>query len=108
MDVKISFKEENLKQIEHLLFQSMNGLHLLFDKETLSKILQTPTENLDFFQKDNIEKVQTLLNNLILKDTFEKKIEYIRELDPESLETLVRTYFHIVESTVKTAAVWKH
>lgn len=105
-DLKIS--DSHLDQIEHLLAQSMNGIHLLFDNETIARILSTPTENLDLFHVKNLDKIQQLFTDFIQRQTLQEKEIYLQSLDPESFEMLLRTYFHIVDNSIFTADPFRH
>lgn len=101
-------EEHNLKQIELLLSQSLNGIHLLFEHHMVANILRIPTEELNLFDCHNMDKVQDLFNRLIEKDSFFEKQEFIHDLDQESYEILVRTYFHIVDNTAMIASNYQH
>lgn len=92
--------ESHLDQIEHLLAQSMNGIHLLFDNRTIARILKTPTEELDLFHNRNLDKIQDLFTEFLQRATFQEKLIYLANLDSESFEMLLRTYFHIVDNSV--------
>jgi hypothetical protein len=58
----VYLSEEQLKQVEYLFSQSAQGNHILFDNAHIKKVLSRPTEELDFFNFANVEKIQTLLN----------------------------------------------
>lgn len=105
-NLKIS--ENHLDQIEHLLAQSMIGIHLLFDNETIAKVLKTPTEHLDFFQPRNLDKIQELFTDFIKMATLEEKRIYLASLDQDSFETLLRVYFHIVDNSLLQAEGDRH
>ncbi len=105
-ELKIS--NSHLDQIEHLLAQSMNGIHLLFDNETIARILKTPTESIDLFHVKNIERIQKLFTDFIQKETFQEKELYLQSLDPESYEMLLRTYFQIVDNSLFSADPIRH
>ncbi len=105
-DLKIS--DSHLDQIEHLLAQSMNGIHLLFDNETIAQVLSTPTEHLDFFHMKNLDRIQELFTELLRRETLAEKQIYLSTLDRESFETLLRTYFHIVDNSLYSADDNRH
>lgn len=105
-DLKIS--ESHLDQIEHLLAQSMNGIHLLFDNETIAKVLKTPTEHVDLFALKNLDKIQDLFTEFIKRATLQEKLIYLHSLDQESFEMLLRTYFHIVDNSLFQADSDRH
>lgn len=89
-----------LDQIEYLLFQSTKGVHFLFDQKEIGQILKTPTNENEFFSKSNIDKVQAVFSDFLEQKTIVSKQIYLSNLDKESFEILVRTYFHIVENSV--------
>ena len=99
-NLKIS--DSHLDQIEHLLVQSMNGIHLLFDNVTIAQVLKTPTEHIDLFQIKNLDKIQDLFTEFIRRETLADKQLFLSTLDKESFEMLLRTYFHIVDNSVMT------
>ena len=101
-------EESQLDGIENLLTQSMRGIHLLYDNGTIAKILQKPTEEIEFFTIDNLGRIQDLFSKLIELESFEKKQSFLNSLDPESFEILLRTYFHILENSIQTAGSLKH
>lgn len=101
-------KIPNLDEIERLLTQSMNGIHVLFDNATVASILQKPTEELDFFNFKNLDKIQTLFTTFVEKPTLQDKRFFLETLDHESYEILVRTYFHIVDNSILAANPPRH
>ena len=97
---ELRISESHLDEIEHLLAQSMNGIHLLFDNETIARILKIPTEEKELFHNRNLDKIQVLFSEFVQKETFFAKQEYLQSLDQESFELLLRTYFHIVDNSI--------
>ncbi len=104
----IPIESSKLEQIEYLLAQSAQGIHLLFDREALTKILAQPTDEKDFFSFENLNRIQEILTQFIARPSFQGKLEYLGTLDAENFELLVRTYFHIVDSTVLASHRFKH
>ena len=104
----MQIEEHQLDGIEGLLTQSMKGIHLLYDNNTIAQILQKPTEEIEFFTIDNLERIQDLFGQLIERDTLEKKQSFLSSLDPDSFEILLRTYFHILENSIQTVSPPKH
>lgn len=100
---ELRISDSHLDEIEHLLAQSMNGIHLLFDNETIARILRKPTEELDLFTDSKLDKIQDLFSAFIQKVTFQEKQIFLAELDPDSYEMLLRTYFHIVDNSLMAA-----
>lgn len=105
-DIHIS--DSHLDQIEHLLAQSMNGIHLLFDNETIARILKIPTEEKELFRSQNLGKIQDLFSRFVQQETFQEKQEFLQALDKESFELLLRTYFQIVDNSMSTAELRRH
>lgn len=101
-------EEKSIKQMESLLAQSAQGIHILFDTSSLKKVLSRPTNDKDFFDFNKMKKVQDMMTDLIAKPSYFEKMAFLRDLDLENYELLVRTYFHIVENTVRSAQDHKH
>ena len=104
-------KEKKIQKLESLLQQSAQGHHLLFDHETIRKALEeeskmsTPRAELN---SETLARVQKILNDLIEKPTLIAQQSFIRDLDQESYRLLIRTYFNIVENTVRAQSIYKH
>ncbi len=73
---------------------------MLFDRTSLTEILKTPTEEEAFFNFQNIDRIQGLLSDFMQKKTFADKEEFVKQLNADHYELLVRTYFNIVENTI--------
>lgn len=97
-----------IDELEKLLNQSIKGYHHLFDREKITQILKTPTEEIDFFTIENMDIIQKLFDELIKKNSMQEKQAFIEKLDEKHFEILLRTYFHIVESTMLTNDIQKH
>lgn len=94
-------QEKNLQQMEALLAHSAMGVHVLFDNESIARVMGQNQSDQDFFDFDKMKRVQDCMTELIAKKTYFEKVAYLRELDQESYDMLVRTYFHIVENTAR-------
>ena len=105
-DLKIN--EAHLDQIEHLLSQSMNGIHLLFDNETIARILKTPTEEKVLFDLRNLDRIQELFSEFVRNESLQQMRMWLDSLDQESFEMLLRTYFHIVDNSLFAADEFRH
>ncbi|MES2769607.1 MAG: hypothetical protein V4596_10730 [Bdellovibrionota bacterium] len=104
----IQISADKLSEIEYLLSQSIQGLHLLFDNKIIGKILKTPTEDIDFFNFDNVKRVQGILSDFISQKSIVEKQKFLKNLDEEAYELLVRTYFNIVDNAILESAKFKH
>ncbi len=86
----------------------MNGIHLLFDNETIAKILKTPTEEKDLFHYRNLDRIQELFTAFVQNESLQQKRMWLESLDQESFEMLLRTYFHIVDNSLFAADGSRH
>ena len=100
--------DKKIAQLEKLLDQSVLGFHHLFENDRIAEILKTPTEKIDFFNNENMDLIQKLFDQLIAKQPVEEKRAYIERLAPKEFEILLRTYFHILESTDSSNDHTKH
>ena len=97
----MKLEREQVKEIEFIFKQSVQGIHLLFDDtKKLTDILSQPTIEKTFFESENMSKIQELFYHLISKKSLKEKQNYLSSLNPKNFEILVRTYFHILENTV--------
>ena len=108
MKQKFDIEESNLMAIETLLSLSLRGVHHLFDHQDIARVLSIPTEEIDFFSFNNMDKIQDLFLELIQHKTLEEKKRFLERLDPESYEIVLRAYFHIVENTAMASSSYKH
>lgn len=104
----MQISESHLDQIEHILAQSMNGIHLLFDNQTIAQVLAIPTEDEELFAFQNLDRIQDLFSQLVQQESFEEKVEFLRALDVEGFELVLRTYFHIVENSLFASSDVRH
>ena len=104
----IHVPKERLEQIEYILSQSTKGVHLLFDRDTLINTLQEPVASKDYFNCDNLNKVQNILIEIIKQPTIAEKRKYLATLEDDVYELFLRTYFNIVENTVLTSTPNHH
>ncbi len=100
--------EQNLEDLELFLSQSLRGVHHLFDHETIKDVLKKSTEDEDFFSLKNMERIQSLIVKMMEQPSLDAKREYLKKLDPENYEMVLRAYFHIVENTLISGTVTRH
>jgi hypothetical protein len=98
----------SLDEIENLLVQSMNGNATIFDNATIARILQKPTEELDFFRAENMIRIQALFSDFANQQTPAKRQRYLDSLGREEFEILVRTYYYIVTHSLLAARPTLH
>lgn len=100
--VQVKIQEQSLERMEALLKQSAKGIHILFDNTAIAEVMSKAFDEKDFFDFAKMKRVQDVMTELIGKKTYFEKVSYLRDLDRTSYEMLVRTYFHIVENTVRS------
>lgn len=100
--------EQSLQRMESLLSQSAMGIHILFDNDSIADVMGKNKDDKDFFDFEKMQKVQNVMTALVAKKNYIEKVSYLHELDAESYEMLVRTYFHIVENTVRSSHKFQH
>ena len=103
-----SAQEKSLERMESLLKQSAMGIHILFDNQSIAKVMGQGKDDKDFFDFNKMKRVQDVMTELIAKKSYYEKVSFLKDLDEEAFEMLVRTYFHIVENTVRAATEQHH
>lgn len=104
----LSLDENRLIQMEYLLEQSRNGLHLLFDNNTISRVFSSPGEENTLFKVENLTRIQNLLAQFMEKESLRKKRDFINGLNQKDHDLLVRTYFNIIENSMNNQKIQKH
>jgi hypothetical protein len=89
---------DQLKQVEYLIHQSIQGNHLLFDPDRVKEIFFRAPYS-EFTEADAYE-VEHHIERLLLRPTLQAKRAYLDELDAATYERVVRTYFNIVENNL--------
>lgn len=108
LDKSQSQEEHNLEQIEYLLYQSTQGIHFIFDKDELIKVLGQKNFEKRLKDQSNVEKIQNLLTKFIEKPSIQEKKTFLETLDNETYELLVRAYFQLVENTILANSNIRH
>ena len=97
-----------LDQVEYLFSQSAQGHHVLFDNADIRRVLSRPTEEMDFFTFENVDRIQKLLGDFINQNSLPAKRIFLERLDVETYELLLRTYFNIVENSIFERETLRH
>ncbi len=100
--------KEQLKEVEYLFNQSAQGYHVLFDNREIRRVLSRPTEEIDFFSFENVQRIQKILSEFIAKGSIQSKMDFLENLDRETYDLLLRTYFNIVENSIYESGSDKH
>lgn len=101
-------QEMSLERMEALLKQSAMGIHILFDNKSIAKVMAQNKDDKDFFDFNKMKRVQDVMTALIAKKSYVEKVSFLKDLDDEAFEMLIRTYFHIVDNTVRAASEQHH
>ncbi|MBX2987063.1 MAG: hypothetical protein KF802_04115 [Bdellovibrionaceae bacterium] len=94
--------------MESLLSHSALGVHVLFENRSIAEALREVKDDKDFYDFDKMKKVQDVMTELIAKKTYFEKVAYLRSLESEAFQMVVRAYFHIVENTVRATHEYQH
>ncbi len=106
--MKPSSSDMTLDQIEYLLHQSTQGIHFMFEKTDIVRVLSQPTDDEEFFTFTTMGRVQEILTRFIEKPTLIEKKHYLELLPREEHELLIRAYFNLVENTILANSELKH
>src|SRR4051794_32132296 len=100
----IHVSRSQMDQVEYLIRQSIQGNHVLFEPETVKYVLSLAIPVSD----EDAYSVEPHLERIIAEPTLEKKRAYVQALDRKTFETLIRTYFKIVEESIVGTTEVKH
>ena len=107
-DQDTRIQQQGLERMEALLKQSAQGIHVLFRNSEIAAAINGNQKKVDLCDFAQMKKVQDIMTTLISKKTYLEKMAYIKELDLDSYQMLIRTYFHIVENTVRANTEQHH
>lgn len=94
--------DDQIKNLKGILDQSQMGVHLLFDNRTIADVFQKAFSEEDFFQVENLQKIQDDLLKLLQHKSLNEKQSYVKELSRENQERLIRAYFYIIENNMRS------
>ena len=95
-------------QIEYLIHQSSLGVHFLFSRRDVSRVMMVPTDEKEFFTLKNMERVQKLLTTFLEKPSLLAKERFLNSLKPVERDLMIRAYFHLVENTILSNTDLRH
>lgn len=96
------------EQIEYLIHQSTLGIHFLFERSDVARVMLTPLDEQEFFSLKNMERVQNLLTAFLEKPNLVDKERYLESLSIAERDLLIRAYFHLVENAIQSNFDLKH
>jgi hypothetical protein len=97
-----------LHNLQTILSQSELGIHVLFDNQLISDVFKQPYDEDEFFNPENLNKVQDQLMHLIQLKSLTQKQDYIQTLDEEAKHRIVRAYFYIIENNIRAHQKQSH
>jgi hypothetical protein len=100
--VEVYLNDDQIKNLKSILDQSELGFHLLFDRKAITEVFQKDFSEDSFFQVENIKLVQDNLLKLLQFKSLTDKQQFIRGLNPEEQERLIRAYFYIIENNIRS------
>lgn len=97
----IYISKTQLKQVEYLIGQSIQGNHVLFDLEVVRRVFwnEPPFQTSHFTDADGYS-VEHHIERMIMQPTLAAKRAYLEGLEENVYHAVVRTYFNIVESNL--------
>lgn len=108
MEIESLKFEDQLAAVENLLTQSLKGYHFVFDKEDIKLALGAPINGVLDFEYENKERVQEVFFKFVQKAGIEKKKFYLNSLSTTDRELVIKTYFNILENTLRKCSPLKH
>ena len=99
--IKEQVFEDNLAAVEDLLSQSVKGFHFAFDKDDIKLALGSPINGISDFTMENTEQVQEIFFEFVKKKTLQDKQDFLNGLTIIDRELIIKTYFNILENTLK-------
>lgn len=100
--VEVYLNDDQIKNLKGILDQSEMGVHLLFDNRKIADVFQKAFSEDEFFQAENLKKVQDDLLKLLQFKTLTDKQDFVRSLDVDNQERLIRAYFYIIENNMRS------
>ena len=91
----IYVNQEQLDQVKYLLERSAQGVHILFDANTIRRIASKKEA------KERVEKAEKLLEHMILCPSISGKKAFLETLDAETHDDVARVYFNIVQNSAQ-------
>lgn len=106
--VEVFLDQTQIKNLKTILNQSEVGIHLLFDHQLILDVFKNETSEKDFFEVENLKKIQDDLMKLLQFQNLSEKQDFIRGLNPERQHRIVRAYFYIIENNLKQSQKLAH
>ena len=99
---------ECLEQMDNLILQSSNGVHLLFEKKEIIKALNDKNRHKDENDIEKLKKIQEVLYKFISLKKYSEKRDFLKTLKKDEQSLLIRAYFKIVENSMLNKVKTRH
>lgn len=99
--VEVYLDEQQVNNLQSILIQSEFGIHILFENSLIAEVFKQPYSEDDFFEIENIKKVQDDILKLLQFKTLSDKRSFINSLTKENQHRIVRAYFYIIENNLR-------
>lgn len=97
----IYVSDKQYTQVKYLIGQSIQGNHVLFDLDLVRNAFRQPQIPLSAeINAEQAYSVEHHIEALIELPNLQKIRAYLESLDPNTLDTVIRTYFYIVENNL--------
>lgn len=98
----IYVNQKQLDQVEYLIEQSCRGHHILFDADLIRGAFRRAVslDEEEEYSDEQVSAAEKHIENLILQPTLVSKRAYLDNLNCETRDRVVRTYFSIVENNI--------
>lgn len=100
--VEIYLDEQQISNLQSILTQSEFGIHVLFENTLITEVFKQPYSEEEFFEIENIKKVQDHILQLLQFKTLNDKRHFISSLNEDEQHRIVRAYFYIIENNLRT------
>jgi hypothetical protein len=99
--ISVPVKRSQANQVEYLIEQSMKGHHVLFETAELRRVFLRKRESEGRVLSDQeAYAIEPIIERLIQEPSLEAKRAFLDGLDRRTFDTVVRTYFCIVENNM--------
>lgn len=99
--VEVYLDESQINNLQSILIQSEFGIHILFENTLIVEAFKQPYSEDDFFEIENIKKIQNDILKLLQFKTLTDKRNFISSLSLNEQYRLIRAYFYIIENNLR-------
>lgn len=96
----VHIDDSQVEEIKYIISQSMNGLHVLFDNETIKRFLNGSDNDDEVFDEKRSRETEKLVERFMSTPTIAGKKVLFQSLNDSEKTLLIKTYFSIVENNI--------